>query len=377
MKKCCFFSIALLVFQLNAMAQPNTRRVINIPDIPGYLTLKCDFHMHTVFSDGNVWPSVRVAEAWQEGLDAIAITDHIEYHPHKEDLPIQFGRAYDIAKPLADDMGLLLIRAAEITREMPPGHYNCLFLKDVGALDQEDFWAAMGAAVDQGAYIFWNHPGWRQKDEIPIWYPAHDSLYDLGWMQGMEIVNGSSYYPLAYQWCLEKGITIFGNSDVHNPTGMDYFSGGDESRSLTLVFAREKNNESLLEALKAGRTAVLKGNELYGQADYLKAIFDQSVRVISPPLTLRGNNASYVQLINVSDIAFKLTAAKRLEGFGYASELVLYPGRISILRISNLMQGKKGESDISIPFSVTNLFTGPGDHLSVTLDMRVNLLPED
>ena len=29
---------------------------INIPDILGYKTLKCDFHMHTVFSDGMVWP---------------------------------------------------------------------------------------------------------------------------------------------------------------------------------------------------------------------------------------------------------------------------------------------------------------------------------
>ncbi len=131
MNKCYFLSVALLVFQLNVNAQPNTRRVINIPDIPGYLTLKCDFHMHSVFSDGNVWPSIRVAEAWQEGLDAIAITDHIEYHPHKDDIPVQFGRAYEIARPHADNMGLLLIKAAEITRQMPPGHFNCLFLDDV------------------------------------------------------------------------------------------------------------------------------------------------------------------------------------------------------------------------------------------------------
>ncbi len=61
--------------------------------------------MHTVFSDGNVWPSVRVAEAWQEGLDVIAITDHMEYHPHADDIPVQFGRAYEIAKPSADQYG--------------------------------------------------------------------------------------------------------------------------------------------------------------------------------------------------------------------------------------------------------------------------------
>jgi len=292
MKKCCFLSVALLIFQLHVNAQPDSRKVINIPGIPGYLTLKCDLHMHTVFSDGNVWPSVRVAEAWQEGLDVIAISDHIEYHPHADDIPVQFGRAYEIAKPHADDMGLLLIKAAEITRQMPPGHFNCLFLEDVAALDQEDFWASIGAAVDQGAYIFWNHPGWRQKDEIPIWFSEHDSLYDLGWMHGMEIVNGGSYYPLAYQWCIEKGITIIGNSDVHNPTGFEYLTGGEETRSLTLVFAREKNIESVREALLAGRTAVWRGDELYGKPACLKAIFDQSVRVISQPVKLKGKGFS-------------------------------------------------------------------------------------
>jgi len=43
------------------------RTPIHIPDVPGYVTLKCDFHIHTVFSDGLVWPSVRVEEAWREG----------------------------------------------------------------------------------------------------------------------------------------------------------------------------------------------------------------------------------------------------------------------------------------------------------------------
>ena len=54
------------------------RTAVNIPDVPGYVTLKCDFHIHTVFSDGYVWPTVRAEEAWREGLDAIAITDQMK-----------------------------------------------------------------------------------------------------------------------------------------------------------------------------------------------------------------------------------------------------------------------------------------------------------
>ena len=45
------------------------RRIISIPDIEGYMTLKCDFHMHTVFADAQVTPTGRVREAWQDGLD--------------------------------------------------------------------------------------------------------------------------------------------------------------------------------------------------------------------------------------------------------------------------------------------------------------------
>ncbi|MGD8499689.1 MAG: hypothetical protein PVJ86_03535, partial [Phycisphaerales bacterium] len=72
--------LTVLVHLLLApFAAGDVRHEINFPDILNYKTLKCDLHMHTVFSDGSVWPTVRVDEAWREGLDAISITDHIEY----------------------------------------------------------------------------------------------------------------------------------------------------------------------------------------------------------------------------------------------------------------------------------------------------------
>jgi hypothetical protein len=146
------------VNQSYSTAQEATRHEINIPDIPGYITLKCDFHMHTVFSDGLVWPTVRVTEAWRDGLDAISITDHIEYLPHRNDITVNFNRGYDLALPVANKYGIILIKGAEITRPMPPGHLNALFLKDISLLDTADFMMAIKAAIDQGAFVFWNHP---------------------------------------------------------------------------------------------------------------------------------------------------------------------------------------------------------------------------
>ncbi|NSW95228.1 MAG: histidinol-phosphatase, partial [Bacteroidales bacterium] len=60
MKKIVLFVLLLAGIVSTATAQ---RKTVNLPDLPGYVTLKCDFHLHTVFSDGNVWPTIRVGEA--------------------------------------------------------------------------------------------------------------------------------------------------------------------------------------------------------------------------------------------------------------------------------------------------------------------------
>lgn len=145
--------IYLVVFTcllLAPFATADARLKINIPDVLGYKTLKCDFHMHTVFSDGQVWPTVRVDEAWRHGLDAISITDHIEYQPHKQDIPTNHSRPYEIALRRAQEKNILLIKGTEITRDTPPGHFNAIFLEDISLLDTEEFLDAVKAANNQG-----------------------------------------------------------------------------------------------------------------------------------------------------------------------------------------------------------------------------------
>ena len=71
-----FLSVAFLVGSLLPVHAQH-RNEIQVPNLDGLITLKCDFHIHTVFSDGLVWPTVRVDEAYREGLDAISLTEHI------------------------------------------------------------------------------------------------------------------------------------------------------------------------------------------------------------------------------------------------------------------------------------------------------------
>ena len=84
------------------VANAAEERDIQFPDIPGYRTLKGDFHQHTTFSDGKVWPHVRVEESVQDGLDAMAVTDHLEWQPHRGDLPNpDRNRPFEIARDAA------------------------------------------------------------------------------------------------------------------------------------------------------------------------------------------------------------------------------------------------------------------------------------
>ncbi|MDY0183263.1 MAG: PHP domain-containing protein, partial [Proteiniphilum sp.] len=117
--------------------RPIAREIITIPDVMGYKVLKCDFHTHTVFSDGLVWPSIRNQEAWEEGLDALAITDHIEYTPHKEDVKVAHNRGHELLKESAGMSNILLVKGSEITRNTPPGHFNAIYIDDASGFIED------------------------------------------------------------------------------------------------------------------------------------------------------------------------------------------------------------------------------------------------
>ena len=133
MKKSSIIGVLILCFAFWGKAQ--VRNEIRVPDPEGYRTLKCDFHIHTVFSDGLVWPTVRVDEAYREGLDAIALTEHLEYRPHRQDIIASHNRSYEIAEKTARNNQVILIRGSEITRPMASGHFNAIFLSDCDALE--------------------------------------------------------------------------------------------------------------------------------------------------------------------------------------------------------------------------------------------------
>lgn len=384
MRRQFFVTFTLLILSLglhsiDGIAQTRVRNQIKIPDIKGYRTLKCDFHLHTVFSDGNVWPVTRVEEAWREGLDVISITDHIEYQPHKNDLPTNHNRPYEIAKSAAAQLGILLIRGTEITRSTPPGHHNAIFLNDVNPLDTEIFQDALKAGTDQGAFIFYNHPGWKDPEGKAVWFPYQTELYDNGWLHGVEVVNGNSYYPLAHAWCLEKNLTLIGNSDAHNPVHFDYDYENGRHRPVTLVFAKKKSAKDIKEALFKRRTVVYWKNYLIGEEKYLKPLFNESVEVLNPEITIKAKGTAYLQIKNTSEIPFELKSAgiSESEYITCPASLTLYPEKTVLLEVKGKSAEFSGKKKIRLRYTVENLLVAPETGLSAELSVRVTFIPAD
>ncbi|MDX9755870.1 MAG: histidinol-phosphatase [bacterium] len=293
-----FFSIFVFICTVGmpiSFSQPTSWSVVSsakqevpFPDIPGYQTLKCDLHSHTVFSDGLVWPTVRVEVAWREDLDVLVISDHIEYQPHREDIPTNLNRSYQLASGSAASKNILMPRGTEITRDTPPGHFNAIFLEDIEPVSTELFIDSIEAANKQGAFVFWNHQAW-QGEERGKWLDVHTEINEKGWLHGMEVCNGDEYYPTAHQWCLEKNFTMLGNSDIHQPSLLTE-STPEKHRTVTLVFVKDRTLAALKEALFAGRTAVWYKNQLIGRKEYLEPLFANSIEISAPYISTPDTN---------------------------------------------------------------------------------------
>ena len=344
-------------------AQAQRRNEIQVPNLNGYTTLKCDFHMHSVFSDGLVWPTVRVDEAYREGLDAISLTEHIEYRPHKKDIIADHNRSYELSQKQAKKLGILLIRGSEITRSMPPGHFNAIFLNDSNPLEQKAYKDAFNEAKKQGAFIFWNHPGWaRQQPDSTLWWPEHTQLYNDGCMHGIEVANGGLFMPEAIQWCLDKNLTMIGTSDIHQPIQTDYDFSKGEHRTMTFVFVKECSPEGIREALDNRRTAVYYRELVIGREEILRPFFEKCVDIKEVKRTEKEVTFS---VMNATDLVLKLKKTAHDPSLVYFREMTLKPHTQHTISVKFENGIKGGDCN----FEVTNFIVAPDKGLDYTIKL--------
>ena len=343
-------------------------RKISFPDIKGYKTLSCDLHTHTVFSDGSVWPSIRVAEAKKDGLDAIAVTEHIEYQPYKEDIPHpDRNRSYKLTKKYAEKSDLLVIAGTEITKNMPPGHSNAIFVKDVNKIMNEDYVKGYEAARKQGAFVFWNHPHWigQRKDASVKIYDEVKELIDKRLLHGIEVTNERTYSDQAIQAALDHDLTMIGTSDVHDLVDWDYNIPQGGHRPVTLVFSKRKNLKDLKRSLFQGRTVVWYNNLLIGKNEWVTPLIDASLVVDSVGF-YKNYELGIVKIKNTSDARFILKNLSEYDFYQDSDLVEIQPHSVKQLAVVS----GRNISNFDLEFEVLNAVIAPSTHPVKTFKIR-------
>ncbi|UII78626.1 Sb-PDE family phosphodiesterase [Flagellimonas sp. CMM7] len=297
-----------ILFSITFYAQEHSHKstgAIIFPDVPGYTTLKTDLHQHTVFSDGNVWPRIRVMEALRDNLDVISLTEHLEYQPHLKDIPHpDRNRSFELALQEAKNHNLLIIHGSEITRSEPVGHSNAIFISDANELLEEDAEDSFAAAKKQDAFVFWNHPAWypQSPNGNPNLSDFQKERIKNGELHGIEVINTTDYAEESLAIALENNLTIMGTSDVHDLIDWDYTEKG-HNRPITLVFAKERSETALKEALFAGRTVAVFNSLLVGKEGNLAPLLKASIIV---------EEATYIDKTSILKVTLKNVSSSDL-----------------------------------------------------------------
>ncbi|WP_273446541.1 Sb-PDE family phosphodiesterase [Neolewinella agarilytica] len=367
---CLLFSLFCFPLLAQQHQHHSHERGIHFPDTRDYLTLIVDLHSHSVFSDGSVWPDIRIQEAVRDSLDAFSFTEHLEYQPHAADIPHpDRNRAHDLGEELARPYDLMVIRGAEITRSLPPGHTNAVFIEDANKLIVDDPMEAFLEANRQGGFTFWNHPNWvaQRKDGVAELTPMHRELIDKGLLHGIEVVNDLTISKEALQVALDNDLTIMGTSDVHGLVDWQYHVHEGGHRPVTLVLAEEKNQASLKAALMAGRTVAWFENTLVGKEEHLKAVVEASLSV--EDAAYRGPSSVIdITIHNESDCEYIL---ENTSGYSLQSDLgliELHPNASTTIQVMTLRQ----LATVDLKFKVLNAVTAPEERLEITLSVKAD-----
>ena len=398
MKKLLFFAALLMASAASAQThyqdagnpellrhhqdKTRQRREIILPEVNGYTVFKADLHTHSIFSDGSVTPEFRVQEAWHDGLDVMAVTEHLEYRPYeqkmvnflndllpegtkatntniigtgktdKDGIKSDLNYPVRLAEAAAKGYGLTIIPGIEITRTPETiGHFNALFTKDNNTIHDTDPLQAFRNARAQGALVMSNHPGWRRTNIEMT--QTEKTAYTEKLIDGVEVMNTGEFYPGVIDQAIEQKVFMASNTDVHGSTVEDYqFTGEGLFRNMTFILAKDNSLESLKEALKARRTLAYSFGTIAGEESLLKAFFKASIAT-KVVYTNPSNGNRTVRLTNTSSIPYTFRIGggniTTLKAFSSVQTTVAKDGKI-VVKVENMWSGKDSHPEVELTF---------------------------
>lgn len=358
------------------------RTEIVLPQVKGFNCYKGDFHVHTSYSDGRVNPAGRVVEAWRDGLDIVAITDHFEgrkgeqrfmkviapYFAGKEPLKYQsaskaksvkadFDAIHQEAVDQLANSGypMLLVKGCEMARgAQTHGHFNALFLQNFNDLYDSDLEVALRNVKAQGGIVIHNHPAWRRDTSDKTEF--HEKVYGAGLVDGVEVVNGYTFYPHIVRRCIDEKLTMFGNTDEHGMTSHRFDNVGNY-RTMTIVLAKELTEKAIKEAILKHRTIAYSGGSLIGEESWLVEYLNAAVDCRLLRVNKENNEHTYL-LTNNTSITLRLRRGKTI--------YELEPFKPVLV---NFGKDKTGVEAAQPLFAVENMWTADYQHPKVALEV--------
>lgn len=241
-----------------------------LPATDGLEWVAGDFHAHTVHSDGSLSVDELAATAVRSGLDFLAVTDHNTTSQHLH-LPAA-GSRHAIA----------LVPGQEVTTAR--GHANAL--GDVGWID---FRAPAGVWQDTvraaGGILSVNHAitgdcAWLR----PV--PAGPHALELWHSSSLREPAATSAFALWGRW--DTSAVVIGGSDFHRP------GAAVPGAPTTWVAVEDRTPEAVVDAVRAGRTAISLGAAAPGGDGVLTA--PVLLRLDGDLLALDGDGAVLVDV---------------------------------------------------------------------------------
>jgi len=368
--------LALVILFVNINYTQNKKTFFESPKDVYYIS--SDLHIHSVFSDGAVWPTIRVDEAIRDSIDLISLTEHLEYQSHLSDIPhTNRNRSFQIAGGYVQNRPLAVVHGTEITKPMPPGHFNAIFIKDANKFFDKNkeplnFNKAIKEANEQGAFVFWNHPMWEanRSDGIAKLDPIHQEVIDKKLLHGIEVVNFDTFSEEAMQIAIDNDLTMMGTSDVHILIAWD-FNIEKESfhRPITFIMSNNRTIKSIRDALFKGDTFIWYRDLIIGKSNNLKQVIDNNLEVISKGYSYRDRKVEILQieLKNKSVAPINLNYIGEYTFHNDYKFINLEPKSSKIIYVKT----KKIKQTVDLEFEILNYVVGPKTNLKTIKTINI------
>ena len=274
---------ALAAGTLSDSAPANPPRTLG-----GYHVLAVDFHIHSfpqTWSTLAPWDTV--IEAGHQGLDAIAMV------PHDQVWAAKVGHWFAGAAG-----GAIVLVGEEITT---PGYH----LLAVGITERVATDLTAARAIDdihrQGGVAIAAHP-YRWS------WPAYDAEA-MQKLDGSEVVRPETAFSLVFGSELDE---FFQRAPLTPIGASDYHGLGLMGHARTFVFAKERTERGILDAVRDGRTIVYGNGRVYGDPGLIElAAHDGTLDRGVPQLPVPGAARLFSRITGVLGLVLAAFVGRR------------------------------------------------------------------